>query len=192
MMQDMTICTTVVLTIWLTLTGKVQKIYIEKNGEFSGLFKCFFHLRRFITLNVLSLNVCLSRRFVRISFVSLDVLLIYVLSHYTLCLFRRFIRICFVKLYVLSLYVLSHYTFCRYTFCCYTFLPLDVLSLDVLSLNRHISVPKWSLHLRNKAKVHILVLIQQSTSHYQHKVYISGQHQSPHLSTNTKVHILEI
>ncbi len=70
-------CDYIVLKI---LTGNVQN---KKHGEFAGLF------RRLFISDVLS------------CYVSLDVLTVNVLSHYTLCLFRRFVCICFVTLDVL-------------------------------------------------------------------------------------------
>jgi hypothetical protein len=39
-----------------TLTGKVQKIYIQKiKWGICRFFKMFFHLRRFVTLDVMTL-----------------------------------------------------------------------------------------------------------------------------------------
>ncbi len=60
-------------------------IYMEKQGEFAGLFRRFFHFRRSDTLYVLS---------------------VYVVSHYNFCPYA----LCpfdVLSLYVLSLYILS-------------------------------------------------------------------------------------
>ncbi len=61
-----------------------------------------------VFLNVYSLKTfCHIRRFVLISFVSVDVLSVYVLSYDALCLFRSSVHTRFVTLHVLLLYILS-------------------------------------------------------------------------------------
>jgi hypothetical protein len=124
-------------------------------------------------------------------FVHLQVLSLYVLSHYRylMSLFRHFVRIpcpcmficpntlshircfvlicmfCHIKPYVflevLSVYVLSNCTFYCYSFCWYMFSLLDVLSLYVLLLD----ILSWYIPSLNcwQHQLNILYLVKDTT-----------------------------